>query len=67
MNDDFSCMLLEYQDEITIPVELVKQKLVLARKSFGPHWCMDGYCWLTFDYIRQETMDNWVFDVALDI
>lgn len=45
----------------------LKRELVLARNSFGPHWCMDGYCWLTFDYIRQETMDNWVFDVALDI
>jgi C1A family cysteine protease len=42
-------------------------ELVLARNSFGADWCMGGYCWLTFDYMRQETMDNWVFDVALDI
>jgi len=45
----------------------LKRELVLARNSFGAHWCMGGYCWLTFDYMRQETMDNWVFDVALDV
>jgi C1A family cysteine protease len=45
----------------------LKRELVLARNSFGPNWCMGGYCWITFDYMRQETMDNWVFDVALDI
>jgi len=44
----------------------LKRELVLARNSFGADWCMGGYCWLTFDYIRQETMDNWVFDVAFD-
>jgi C1A family cysteine protease len=45
----------------------LKRELLLARNSFGAHWCMGGYCWITFDYMRQETMDNWVFDVALNI
>jgi C1A family cysteine protease len=45
----------------------LKRELVLARNSFGADWCMGGNCWLTFDYVRHETMDNWVFDVALDI
>jgi C1A family cysteine protease len=45
----------------------LKRELVLARNSFGADWCMGGYCWLTFEYMRQATMDNWVFDVALDM
>ena len=44
----------------------LNRELVLARNSFGADWCMGGYCWLTFEYMRQETMDNWVFDVSLD-
>jgi C1A family cysteine protease len=45
----------------------LKRELVLARNSFGADWCMGGYCWITFDYVRQETMDNWVFDVELAV
>lgn len=34
--------------------------LILARNSFGPYWAMNGYCWIPFDYIKQETFDSWI-------
>jgi C1A family cysteine protease len=41
------------------------KRLVLARNSFGPDWCMNGYCWISFDYVEQEFVDMWVFDIKL--
>lgn len=43
----------------------LQNKLVLARNSFGEHWCIHGYCWITFDYIETETLDSWIFDIDL--
>ena len=37
----------------------------LVRNSFGPDWADNGYFWMPFEYARQETMDLWVFDLAL--
>ena len=41
------------------------KKLVLVRNSYGPDWCMEGYFWMTFDYINTQLMDAWVFNVDL--
>jgi len=45
----------------------LKKELVLARNSFGPDWCMNGYCWIPFEYVKSETMDSWIFDIELSI
>jgi C1A family cysteine protease len=42
----------------------LKRRLFLAKNNFGPHWGSDGYCWIPFDYIRQEGYDIWTFDVS---
>jgi len=44
----------------------LNKKVLLARNSFGRDWGMEGYCYLPFDYVRQEVMDMWVFDIYLN-
>lgn len=44
----------------------LNKKVLLARNSFGSDWGIDGYCYLPFDYVRQEVMDMWVFDIYLN-
>jgi C1A family cysteine protease len=44
----------------------LNKKVLLARNSFGVDWGMEGYCYLPFDYVRQEVMDMWVFDIYLN-
>lgn len=44
--------------------DLVK-KVFIARNSFGRHWGDNGYCYLPFDYVREEVMDSWIFDIDL--
>ena len=41
----------------------LKKRLFLAKNSFGPNWGDNGYCWIPFDYIRQEGYDVWTFDI----
>lgn len=41
----------------------LEKKLFLAKNSFGDDWGMNGYCWIPFDYIRQEGYDFWTFDI----
>jgi len=43
----------------------LNKKLLLARNSFGTDWGMGGYCYIPFDYARQEVMDSWIFDIEL--
>jgi C1A family cysteine protease len=43
----------------------MSKQLVLARNSFGKDWGLNGYCWIPFDYMRDETMDSWIFDIDL--
>lgn len=43
----------------------LEKRLFLARNSFGDDWCMRGYCWIPFEYVTDEVMDSWVFDIAL--
>jgi C1A family cysteine protease len=43
----------------------MKTQRVLARNSFGPNWCIYGYCWIDFSYVKSEIMDSWIFDVDL--
>jgi hypothetical protein len=39
------------------------RRLFLAKNNFGPDWGKKGYCWIPFDYIRQEGYDVWTFDI----
>lgn len=41
----------------------LKKRLFLAKNSFGTSWGDNGYCWIPFDYIRQEGYDIWTFDI----
>jgi C1A family cysteine protease len=41
----------------------LEKRLFLAKNSFGPDWGDNGYCWIPFDYIRQEGYDVWTFDI----
>lgn len=42
----------------------LEKRLFLAKNSFGPNWGMDGYCWIPFDYLKQEGYDFWTFDIT---
>jgi C1A family cysteine protease len=42
----------------------LEKRLFLAKNSFGPTWGDNGYCWIPFDYIRQEGYDIWTFDIS---
>ena len=41
----------------------LKKRLFLAKNSFGTSWGDNGYCWIPFDYLRQEGYDIWTFDI----
>ena len=41
------------------------KRLLLARNSFGVNWCMNGYCWIPFDYAQDNFMDMWTIDIEL--
>lgn len=43
----------------------LNKRLLLARNSFGPAWCMGGYCWIPFDYVAKSIMDCWIFNIDL--
>ena len=40
------------------------KRLFLAKNSFGSNWGDKGYCWIPFDYIKQEGYDIWTFDIT---
>lgn len=42
----------------------LKKRLFLAKNSFGSGWGSNGYCWIPFDYIKQEGYDVWTFDIT---
>jgi C1A family cysteine protease len=42
----------------------LEKRLFLAKNSFGPDWGDKGYCWIPFDYIRQEGYDIWTFEIT---
>ena len=42
----------------------LSKRLFLAKNSFGPNWGSNGYCWIPFDYIRQEGYDIWTFEIT---
>jgi C1A family cysteine protease len=42
----------------------LKKRLFLAKNSFGSGWGDNGYCWIPFDYIRQEGYDIWTFEIT---
>ena len=39
------------------------KRLFLTKNSFGTSWGDNGYCWIPFDYIKQEGYDIWTFDI----
>jgi C1A family cysteine protease len=41
----------------------LNKRLFLVKNSFGTSWGDNGYCWIPFDYIRQEGYDIWTFDI----
>ena len=43
----------------------LEKRLFLAKNSFGTDWGMGGYCWVPFDYLKQEGYDFWTFDINL--
>lgn len=42
----------------------LRKRLFLAKNSFGSNWGDNGYCWIPFDYVRQEGYDIWTFDIT---
>lgn len=42
----------------------LEKRLFLAKNSFGTSWGDRGYCWIPFDYIRQEGYDIWTFEIT---
>jgi C1A family cysteine protease len=45
----------------------LEKRLFLAKNSFGTDWGMNGYCWIPFDYLKQEGYDAWIFDIPPQI
>lgn len=43
----------------------IPNELLLARNSYGADWCINGYCWIPFEYARFEFTDMWVIDIDL--
>jgi C1A family cysteine protease len=44
----------------------LNKKLFLVRNSFGKYWGLNGYCYMPFEYMRNEVMDCWIFDIDID-
>ena len=42
----------------------LSKKQFLAQNSFGTSWGDGGFCWMPFNYIRQEVYDVWTFDLS---
>ena len=42
----------------------LNKRQFLVKNSFGPDWGDNGYCWIPFDYIRQEGYDIWTFEIT---
>ena len=38
---------------------------ILCQNSFGVNWGIDGFCWMTFDYLTNQVMDSWIFDINI--
>jgi C1A family cysteine protease len=40
-------------------------EMFIAKNSFGKDWGDDGYCYIPFEYARNELYDCWVFDIVM--
>lgn len=45
----------------------LNKQLLLAKNSFGVDWGDKGYCWIPFDYARENMYDMWMFDLTTDL
>jgi C1A family cysteine protease len=43
----------------------IPKQMLLVRNSFGKDWGLNGYCWIPFSYMKDNTLDQWVFDIKL--
>jgi C1A family cysteine protease len=43
----------------------IPKQMLLVRNSFGTDWGSHGYCWIPFSYMKDNTLDQWVFDIEL--
>ncbi|CAB4130179.1 Peptidase_C1 domain containing protein [uncultured Caudovirales phage] len=44
----------------------IPRRLILVRNSFGRDWGEEGHCWMPFEYVLNESLDCWVFDIELN-
>lgn len=45
----------------------LNKQLLLAKNSFGVDWGDKGYCWIPFDYARENMYDMWMFELTTDL
>ncbi len=42
----------------------IPNQLFLVKNSYGKYWGDAGYGWLSFEYVKSEGFEKWVFDIS---